>query len=282
MKLEDFDIVDIHHHVGRLDAVARAAGAGMKSMGVEDDISTRLRYMDENGIAGAFIMPANGYPAPNGIEDTRRVNDFVAEYRDRRPDRFLAALGTVSPLEGDAALDEIDRCINDLGMKSIVWHHRFQGTVLDHPMMDAFLDRLRAHRVPPFIHIIADSKLESPWRLEVLADRHPDLTFVALDGFSAPDQAHWMTYLASKHPNIVFDTGVMVSVAHLVENFVAEIGAERLLLGTDFYSTPKLFNHPFPVYELIKSNLTPDQCRMILGGNARRLFASGSISQEAV
>lgn len=273
MNVKDFDIVDIHQHVGRLDAVARVVGRSGNLPSVENDVSTRLRYMDANSIAGAVIMPANGYPAPNGIEDTRRVNDFVAAYRDKRPDRFLAALGTVSPLEGDAALDEIDRCIDSLGMKSIVWHHRFQGTVLDHPMMHAFLEQLKLHNVSPFIHIIADSTLESPWRLEILADRHPDLTFVALDGFSSPDQAHWMTYLASKHSNIVFDTGVMVSVAHLVENFVQHVGADRLLLGTDFYSAPKLFNHPFPLFELIKSDLTTEQCALILGGNARRLLA---------
>ena len=271
-SLDQFDVVDIHHHVGRLDAVARSSGGG-SAPSLEDDIAARLRYMDDHHIAEAVIMPANGYPAPNGLEDTKRVNDFVARYRDRRPDRFTAALGTVSPLEGDGALDEIDRCLTELGMKAIVWHHRFQGTVLDHPMMDAFLDRLKQHGVPAFVHIIADSTLESPWRLEILADRHPDLTFVALDGFSSPDQAHWMTYLASKHPNIIFDTGVMISVAHLVESFVARIGAHRLLLGTDFYSFPKLFNHPFPIYELLSSSLTDEECAAILGGNARALFA---------
>ena len=34
-------------------------------------------------------------------------------------------------------------------MKSIVWHHRFQGTVLDHPMMDAFLERRKAWAKKP-------------------------------------------------------------------------------------------------------------------------------------
>jgi predicted TIM-barrel fold metal-dependent hydrolase len=270
---KNFDIFDIHHHVGRLDAVVRSAGAGAGgALSVEDDIGLRLGYMDRHNIAAALVMPANGYPAPNGIADTRRVNDYVAEYRDRRPDRFPAALGTVSPLEGDAALDEIDRCVRDLGMRGIVWHHRFQGANLDHPMMDAFLDRVRAHGVLPFVHIIADSTLEAPWRLEVLADRHPGLTFVALDGFSGPDQAHWMTYLASKHPNVIFDTGVMISVAHLIESFVASAGAERLLLGTDFYSVPKLFNHPFPIFELLGSDLSDVDCAAILGGNARRLL----------
>lgn len=266
-----FRIFDLHHHVGSLEMVAEA-GPRRSAGGPEEDARIRLKFMDAHGIEQALLMPANGYPTPDGIADTRRVNDAMARYRDMHPDRFPASLGTVSPLEGDGSLDEIDRCITELGMRGIVWHHRFQGTAIDHPRMGLLLDRLARHSVPAFIHIIADSTLESPWKLEMIADRYPDMTFVALDGFSSPDHAHWMPYLARKHPNIVFDTGVMVPVAHMVENFVRTVGADRLLLGTDFYSTPKLFSHPFPVYELLASDVSDEDCRKILGDNARRIL----------
>lgn len=266
-----FRLFDLHHHVGSLEMVAQA-GERRSAGDPDEDARIRLAFMDSHGIEQALLMPANGYPAPNGIADTRRVNNAMALYRDRHPDRFPAALGTVSPLEGDGSLDEIDRCITELGMRGIVWHHRFQGTAIDHPRMNLLLERLQRYSVPAFIHIIADSNLESPWKLEMIADRFPELTFVALDGFSSPDHAHWMPYLASKHPNIVFDTGVMVPVSHMVENFVRTVGPERLLLGTDFYSSPKLFSHPFPVYELLASDISDDDCRKILGGNARELL----------
>jgi predicted TIM-barrel fold metal-dependent hydrolase len=269
--VKQFRIFDLHHHVGSLDMVADA-GAARAASGPEEDARIRLEFMDRHNIEQALLMPANGYPTPDGLSDTKRVNDALAEYRDKHKTRFPAALGTVSPLEGDGSLDEIDRCITQLGMRGIVWHHRFQGTAIDHPRMYLLLDRVRVHKVPAFIHIIADSKLESPWKLEMIADRYPDVTFVALDGFSSPDHAHWMPYLASKHPNIVFDTGVMVPVSHMLENFVQKNGSHRLLLGTDFYSSPKLFSHPFPVYELLESDLSDDECANILGNNARKLL----------
>lgn len=268
-SLENFSAFDVHHHVGTLD-VADAVKSGPPSM--EEDIELRLAYMDANNISQAMLMPANGYSAPDGIQATRRANDYVAKYRDQLPKRFPAAVGTVGPLDGPGALDEIDRCVQELGMKGIVWHHRFQGTAIGHPMMDQFLERLRQHKLPAFVHIIADSTLESPWRLEILADKFPDVQFVALDGFSSPDHAHWMPYLAEKHPNILFDSGVMVSVAHLIESFVRRVGAHRLLLGTDFYSSPKLFNTAFPLNEILASDLSDQECREILGGNARRLL----------
>ncbi len=266
----DFQAFDIHHHVGSLDIVASASGNKVPTL--EDDIEKRLGYMDANNIAKAMLMPSNGYAAPDGIAATRRTNDYVARYRDALPSRFPAAVGTVGPLDGPDAVGELDRCVEELGMKGIVWHHRFQGTAIDHPMMDLFLARLQYHNLPAFIHLIADSSLESPWRLEILADRYPEVQFVALDGFSSPDHAHWMPYLASKHPNIIFDTGVLVSVSHLLEIFVRKVGAHRLLLGTDFYSFPKLFNTAFPLNEILASDLTDDECRAILYGNAQRLL----------
>lgn len=267
---QQFPSFDIHHHVGSLDVVARSAGA--EPFSFEEDVEKRLAFMDAHNIVRSMLMPSNGYAASDGIAATRRANDYVARYRDAQPNRFVAAVGTVGPLDGPEAVHEIDRCVLELGLKGIVWHHRFQGCAIDHPLMDRFLERLQHHGLPAFIHLIADSSLESPWRLEILADRYPELQFVGLDGFSSPDHAHWMPHLAARHPNILFDTGVMVPVSHLLETFVRKVGADRLLLGTDFYSSPKLFNTPFPLYEILASDLSDTECRAILYGNACRLL----------
>lgn len=273
-----YDIYDLHQHVGPLGGLL-----GSHNWFLEDetalraDVAQRLAFMDKFGIHQASVMAGNGYPVAAGIEDTKRVNDYIRRYQQIRPDRIAACYGTVNPLEGVAALKEIDRCLDVLGMDAMMWHHRFMGVVLDHPMMDEFVRRLQDHGKPAFIHIIADSKLESPWRLERLADRHPDACFVALDAFSSPDHSQWMPYIASRHPNIMFDTGVMVSVGHLIESFIAVAGAERLLLGTNYYSQPQLFNSPFPVTEFLNSNLSPVELSKILGGNARKLLGLSNV-----
>jgi predicted TIM-barrel fold metal-dependent hydrolase len=272
-QAKDFHIFDIHHHVGALAGLLEADGWFRDDPDeLQSDVNRRLAFMDRQGIDQSLLMPGNGYPNARGIEDTRRVNDYVKRYQSMAPDRFPAVVGTVNPLEGTDALYEIERCIEKIGMNGMVWHHRFLGTVLDHSMMNPFLEQLRAYNLPAFIHIIADSKLESPWRLERLADKHPDVTFIALDGFSSPDHAQWMPYLASRHENIIFDTGVMVSVGHLIQNFLAAVGPERLVLGTDYYSEPELFSHAFPVAELLASDIDDKSLELILSKNARRLL----------
>jgi len=80
---------------------------------------TRLKLMDAHGIE-TMILSLNA-PAVQAIPDTkkaieiaRRANDVLAEECAKRPDRFLAfaALPLQDP---DAATEELQRCVNDLG-----------------------------------------------------------------------------------------------------------------------------------------------------------------------
>jgi gamma-resorcylate decarboxylase len=80
---------------------------------------TRLKLMDEHGI-DTMILSLNA-PAVQAITDrtraievARRANDTLAEECARRPDRFraFAALPLQDP---EAAAQELDRCVTDLG-----------------------------------------------------------------------------------------------------------------------------------------------------------------------
>lgn len=270
-----FRIFDVHHHAGSIDAYF---GSTKKSTDDDPakvrqlDVEARLRFMDAWGIEHALLMPASGHSTTNGISDTQRSNDWVAEYRSCRSDRFPIAVGSVAPQDGDAAVTELHRCIDQLGMKGMVWHHRFLGCTINHPGMKPLLKILELRRVPAMIHVIAESTLESPWRLEILADEFAQLNFVALDAFSSPAQASWMQYIAKRHDNIYFDTGVLASAAHGLEKFIEVAGADKLLFGTDHYSSPQLFNTPFALYELLAASLADTVKQDILGDNARRLF----------
>lgn len=261
-KPSDFRILDIHEHV-----ITSAPGYDAAK-----DQASRLAFMDANGIEQTLVLPAFGYPHPNGLADTSKVNELVAAYRDRNPKRFPAAFGTVDPLDGPGAADEIDRCVTQLGMRGMVWHPRFTGVSIDHPAMTEFLKRVEAHNIPAFIHIVAESKLESAWKVGVLAERFPKVTFVALDTFSGVDQGSFAPYLGKTRPNLNFDTGMLLAVGSGMENFLKSMGPDRLFLGTDAYSQ-RGFALPYPVYEILASEyLSDDDCRKILGGNARKLL----------
>ncbi|MCL8207335.1 MAG: amidohydrolase family protein [Actinomycetia bacterium] len=261
-------IVDVHHHVGVL-SLSEVRGTKVEPFA---DLSSRLALMDEHGIAQACLFPANSYPQAQGILDTQRQNDYIAEYRARRPDRFPAACAVVEPLHGEAAVREVRRVFEELGVNGLVFHHRFQGGPINAANMYPILDAARGYHRPIFVHVIAESQLESPWRLEELADAYPDVTFVALDAFSSPSQSQWMSYIATKHANIYFETGAMTSVGNRLAMFLARHGSDRLIYGSDCYMTPRGYAVPHPKNELLALGLARDDLERIFWRNAYRVL----------
>ncbi len=81
----------------------------------------RLKLMDQHGVQTMVLSlnaPAvQAIPEPRRANElARRANDFVAEEVRKRPDRFqaLAALPMQDP---GLAIDELDRCVNELGLR---------------------------------------------------------------------------------------------------------------------------------------------------------------------
>jgi len=264
----DFLVFDIHQHAGMRPDSDEAE----PTVSLDQDVAARIAFMDFWRIEHAMLLPASGYSRPHGIDDTKRLNDALAEYRDRNPQRFLGAAGVVSPRDGDLAVEEARRCIEELGMKAMVWHHRFDGSVINHAGMHPILRELARYNIPAMIHVISDSKLEAPWRLEVLAEKHRDVTFVALDAFSSPDHASWMQFIGKRNSNIVFDTGLLTSAGHSLDRFVEEVGADRLIFGTNFYSSTSVFETPYALHEVLALDISDTAKAAILGQNARKLL----------
>ncbi|HEV8298731.1 MAG TPA: amidohydrolase family protein, partial [Acidimicrobiales bacterium] len=126
-----FDVFDCHHHVGDVGAFLGDylgdAGTRSPSDPLAAEMARRIEIMDGGGVRQASVIPGHGYERPNGMADTRRINDGIAAYRDARPDRFPIAIGVAEPLYGAQTLDELDRCKRELGLAGISFHTRFQG-----------------------------------------------------------------------------------------------------------------------------------------------------------
>ena len=143
-------IVDCHMHIGDLSAALADGASHAITMSVEEERAQRVVRLADSGADWAIIQPAHSYLRPDGIKDTMRVNDGMAEYRAGDPKHFPVALGTVEPLHGERSLEEIDRCKHELGLDGLSWHPRLQGVFLDNPW-DAALSEadVRAGPGPP-------------------------------------------------------------------------------------------------------------------------------------
>jgi predicted TIM-barrel fold metal-dependent hydrolase len=270
-----YDVFDVHHHVGRaFDALGGDLDDEQVALGrdfARVELQDRLRIMDEGGVNQALVIPGHGYLRPNGIADTRRVNDEIAAYRDATPDRFPVACGIVEPRDGPVALGEIDRVKIELGLVAISFHTRFQGVSLDSQWILRYLERMGEIGLVPFVHAMDDTPEEALWKLASIARQLPDLTIVALDPFSGFEATRQCFHVAEIAPNIVFDTSLSYNF-DFIEDFATRFGAERVVFGTDLYSYPvgRRISHLLP--QIIDSALPDDAKVAILGRNARRIL----------
>jgi len=269
-----FDVFDVHHHVGRaFDALGGEldpADDGRDEFAAIE-LADRLRIMDEGGVRQAMVIPGHGYLRPRGLADTRVVNDEIAAYRDRMPERFTVACGIVEPRDGTAAFAEIDRVDDELDLVALSFHTRFQGVSLDSRWIVRYLERMGERGLVPVIHAMDDTPEEALWKLASVARELPDLTILALDAFGGFEATRQCFFVADVAPNIVFDTRLSYNF-DFIEDFAVRFGAERVVFGTDLYSFPvgRRISHLLPQIEA--SSLSDADQAAVLGGTARRLL----------
>ena len=268
-------VLDVHHHVGN---AFRALGGDLESapdLAAEEyarqEIRSRLDIMEAGGVDQALVIPGHGYERVNGIADTRAENDAIAAYRDADPAHFPGAIGIVEPRDGEASLEELDRCRHELGLVGISFHTRFQGVSLDSRWILKYVERMAELGLVPVVHAMNETPEEALWKLAVVARSIPDTPVLALDAFGSYEATRECSFIAEVAPNIVFDTSLSYNF-DFIEEFARRFGAERVAFGTDLYSTPvgRRISHLLP--QILASDLTVDEQRAILAGNARRLF----------
>lgn len=277
MTVQGISVIDCHHHVGSIAAVAAGdAPADEDSPAFQDaELRVRLNTMGELGVDQAVLIPGHGYLRPNGNADTIAVNDRIAAYRDRNPDRFPVALGVVEPLHGKESIRELHRIKDELGLAGVSFHARFQGVATNSGLVLTLAREMAALGLVPFVHAADASRDEDWWKVQDFADAIPEVPVVALDAFTTSEKSWEALRVARQTPNLYFDTSVS-SGLHFVLPVLNEVGPERIIFGTDQYSAitpPGPSSRRNIIDQLAATDRVDIQAkRAILGGNVRRLL----------
>src|SRR6516162_5394914 len=115
----------------------------------------RLADMDASGITVQVLSVAGpGADVVLGAEGIALAQDYnnaLFEAASRHPDRYrgFAHLPMLSP---DAAADELERTVKDLGFRGFLANGPTDGRFLDDPMFEPILARAEALGVPMYIH----------------------------------------------------------------------------------------------------------------------------------
>lgn len=121
------------------------------------DIQVRLQklepYPDMTQVLTATLPPLEEVvDATDAAELARICNDEIAEFRDRYPQRFIAAVANVPLNNPDIALRETERAIKELGCKGIQIHTPINGEPMTSAEMTPLYELMAKFDLPIWIH----------------------------------------------------------------------------------------------------------------------------------
>ena len=152
-------------------------GKRVRGIPVLYDLDERFRVMDRFDdyaqVLSLCSPPLEVMAGPELSPELARVaNDGMAEYVGKYPDRFPAFIASLPMNNPDAALDEIDRCINDLKAVGIQFFSNVAGKPLDLPEFKPLFQKMSEYDLPIWIHPtrganIADYPTEEKSKYEI-------------------------------------------------------------------------------------------------------------------
>ena len=273
--------VDTHFHVVSPANWQESKLAALKVIDAPIDGDTAKKLLVEAGLAKAVVI-SSAYLIPDAAV-ARTENDYLASLVSANPDLFYGMCSVSVHHAG--ALDEVERCIKDLGLSGLKLHLFADNVNLNVPENVALIDS--------FFKKVAEMKKGLPVLIDFnWMDAGQTITMMQMV-VGNPDtnviMAHGLGHHYGEFINVkILRNALRMNLDNLYIDLSATltnyppgsprfedyiwhlrlIGADKILLGSDYPAdTPKNTIDAF-----LKMGWTPEEQQMILSGNAARLF----------
>lgn len=246
--IDGIRVIDFHGHVGRWDR-----------WGMKDDPALMLHAMDRAGIDVSCLFAIFH---PDGTTGNDRLARFIA----RNPDRFLG-FAYVSPTMPERMIPELTRAMDELRFVAIKLYPPYTPWPFNQPPWEPIYEFADARGLAVIFHT---DQLHNnrPRYLEDIAPKYPNARFVAGHAGNTPEAREEAIAAARKYANVYLETCSTFRTPGVIEQLVAEAGADRVLFGSD---TPLMDPRP-QIGKIITARISDEAKRQILGNNARRVL----------
>lgn len=249
------EIWDLHCHLN-----------GVPGSTPEERMGALLRYADRMGIARLCVFMGMSWDYDPTPETFRRENEEALRAVKAHSDRALGFV-YLNPRHTKESLAELDRHVRDGPMVGVkLWvARRCSGAELD-PLVRRASELGAVLFQHTWLKAAGNLPGEStPMELAELAARHPEATFIC--GHSGGDWEIGLRAVRDRM-NVCVDLGGGDPVAGFTEMAVRELGAERVLFGSDAGGR----SFASQLAKVHGAVLKPAEKARILGGNLRRLL----------
>lgn len=243
--LKDIFVFDTHAH-----------GGPYHVRDLDGCMEAHLRRMDRAGVDVTCLM---AYQESGGAT-LERHNDLVSAFINARPDRFKGYCWITANYP-ERILPELERCFGGLGFSGIkIYTYSGSYDDLRYAPMYEFA---HARRLPILAHTWGDDSVR---QLARMARQYPEAAFLVAHS-GAGDVAINIEE-ALRTPNLYLELCFSGGTPWTVEHLVREVGADRLIWGSD----ATLFGIGQQLGKVLFADIPEDAKKQILGGNARRVF----------
>ena len=237
-------------------------GESIFGWGVDaDELIARL---EAAGVSRAVAVPVKPRGYHLGPE-----NDRVAAAQRAYPDR-IRGFARVDANLGADAVEEAERALGQLGLHGLFLHPGEEQYRVSAPLLDPLMEVAR-HRGVPVIVATGYPYVSESLQVADLARRFPDVQIVMTNGgqLNLSGLGQTDAELALELcPNLTLQTAGVYR-EDFIEGCVARFGADRVL----YASSCPLMEPRLEVKRVQWApNLTDDQRRLMLAGNAERLL----------
>lgn len=257
-------IIDIHCHMhgdevlseyGKQTMTQMAAHGfpGIQNMTRDGTMSDTLLHDMDNANVDRTVILAQDVEVwfqrvgENFYGPIAPYNDYIAHLMTKYPDRFIGFAG-IDPRRGRVAISELERCVNELGLKGVKMTP-LTGFYPDDPQFYPFYECVEELGVPILYHtghgpVGTYLKYCRPANVNTVATDFPKITFILAHlSFPWVDEA---LAAARCTPNIYLDISAwesryLASPTHLIRALgMAKItcGIEKILFGSDWPLIP--------------------------------------------
>ena len=154
--------VDIFNHVMPLKFFERIGdykdiGKRMREVPMLYDLDERFRVMDRfddyHQVLSAGMPPIEALASPKESPELARIcNDGMAELCAQHPKRFPTFIASLALNNPDSCIEEIHRCVRDLGARGVQVFSNVDGKPLDLPEFAPIFDTMAEYDLPILLH----------------------------------------------------------------------------------------------------------------------------------
>jgi len=222
------------------------------------DADFLVRLADELGFDKLFVTELNSL-----FYDMSEGNDALAAQIARHPDRLIGYASVPTPRLSGRAVQEVRRCHEEHGLRGLKIYSHPEASIAE-PETIPLLEAAAEYGMPILAHTTPD---ECDYLMSQVSQARLLMAHMGGHPYAFGDWYRAVA-VARKHPNLLLDTASSQIDNGMLEHAVAELGADRILFGTDM---PLLDPHT-QLAKVMGADISDEAKRMILGGNLAGLL----------